>query len=102
VACRTAQAAGAAAVLALAFPLHPPGKAADPRRSRVGELQAAGVPVLVINGANDPFGIPAESDVDTLIVLPGDTHSLSRHPEAIAAATKSWLRGVLTRTGQPG
>jgi len=102
VACRTAQAAGAAAVLALAFPLHPPGKAADPGRSRVGELRSAGVPVLVINGANDPFGIPDEADVDTLIVLPGETHALSRHPEAIAAATKSWLRGVLTRTGQPG
>ncbi len=49
-ACRTAQPAAAAAVIALAFPLHPPGKADDPGRSRAGELRAAGVPVLVING----------------------------------------------------
>ena len=100
VACRTAQAAGAAAVLALAFPLHPPGKAADPERSRVGELRSAGVPVLVINGASDPFGIPEEADVDRLVVLAGETHALSRHPDAIAAATTSWLREVLSRASQ--
>ncbi len=39
VACRTASAAGARAVVALAFPLHPPGR---PENSRVGELRAAG------------------------------------------------------------
>src|SRR5690348_7354129 len=62
VACRTAQQAGATAVIALAFPLHPPGKADDPARSRAGELRAAGVPVLVINGERDPFGIPDADD----------------------------------------
>ncbi len=100
VACRTARAAGAAAVLALAFPLHPPGKAGDPDRSRAGELRSAGVPVLVINGERDPFGIPDETDADALIVLPGETHALSGRPDAIAAATSSWLREVLRRAGQ--
>lgn len=91
VACRTAVAAGAVAVIALAFPLHPPGKADQPDKSRAGELRSAGVPVLVINGESDPFGIPAAEDADRLVVLPGETHSLSRHPAAVTAAVASWL-----------
>jgi hypothetical protein len=94
VACRTAPAAGALAVIALAFPLHPPGKGDDPERSRAGELRAAGVPVLVISGERDPFGIPGRADADRLVVLPGDTHALSRDPEAITVAVASWLRGL--------
>ncbi|MFF8941324.1 alpha/beta family hydrolase [Streptomyces sp. NPDC014864] len=57
VACRTATELGARAVLALSFPLHPPGK---PERSRAGELLGAGVPTLVVQGGNDPFGKPGE------------------------------------------
>ncbi|MFG3657674.1 alpha/beta family hydrolase [Streptomyces sp. NPDC047706] len=57
VACRTATELGAAAVLALGFPLHPPGR---PERSRAAELLGAGVPTLVVQGGNDPFGRPAE------------------------------------------
>ncbi|MGW7240096.1 alpha/beta hydrolase family protein [Streptomyces sp. NPDC054804] len=57
VACRTATELGAAAVLALSFPLHPPGR---PEKSRAAELLGAGVPTLVVQGGNDPFGKPAE------------------------------------------
>ncbi|MGI5194965.1 alpha/beta family hydrolase [Streptomyces sp. CA-288835] len=57
VACRTARELGAAAVLALSFPLHPPGK---PEKSRADELLGAGVPTLVVQGGNDPFGKPEE------------------------------------------
>ncbi|MFJ3446438.1 alpha/beta family hydrolase [Streptomyces sp. NPDC086081] len=57
VACRTAAELGAHAVLALSFPLHPPGK---PENSRAGELLGSGVPTLVVQGGNDPFGRPAE------------------------------------------
>ncbi|MEV7204937.1 MULTISPECIES: alpha/beta family hydrolase [unclassified Streptomyces] len=57
VACRTAAELGAHAVLALSFPLHPPGK---PEKSRAAELLGAGVPTLVVQGGNDPFGRPAE------------------------------------------
>jgi uncharacterized protein len=91
VACRTAKAAGAAAVVALAFPLHPPGKADMPEKSRAGELRSAGVPVLVINGDRDPFGIPDAADADQLIVLKGETHSLSGQRVAIASTIESWL-----------
>ncbi|WP_129306696.1 alpha/beta family hydrolase [Streptomyces sp. L2] len=57
VACRTAGELGAHAVLALSFPLHPPGK---PEKSRADELLGAGVPTLVVQGGNDPFGRPDE------------------------------------------
>ncbi|MFI0237383.1 alpha/beta family hydrolase [Streptomyces sp. NPDC016845] len=57
VACRTAGELGAVAVLALSFPLHPPGR---PEKSRADELLGAGVPTLVVQGGNDPFGRPGE------------------------------------------
>lgn len=97
VACRTAQGAGAAGVIALAFPLHPPGRGGSPEYSRAGELRDAGVPVLVINGERDPFGIPDQADADRLVVLPGEAHALSRDPKAVARAVASWLPEVLGR-----
>ncbi|MFF1967542.1 alpha/beta family hydrolase [Streptomyces sp. NPDC058232] len=57
VVCRTATELGAHAVLALSFPLHPPGK---PEKSRKDELLGSGVPTLVVQGGHDPFGRPAE------------------------------------------
>jgi predicted alpha/beta-hydrolase family hydrolase len=88
-ACRTARAVGAAAVIALAFPLHPPGR---PDRSRLDELRAAGVEVLAVSGARDPFGIPAAADATRVVVLPGESHALSRDPAAVGAAVDRWLR----------
>jgi len=71
-AARTASATGASGCLALAFPLHPPGK---PERSRLDELEGAGVPTLVVQGERDTFGTPEEfpDDVD-LTVVPGADH----------------------------
>ncbi|MEU4926694.1 alpha/beta family hydrolase [Streptomyces yokosukanensis] len=72
VACRTAVELGAHAVLALSFPLHPPGK---PEKSRAEELLGAGVPTLVVQGGNDPFGKPAEfpkGDFELVEVAYGD------------------------------
>ncbi|MGW6539994.1 alpha/beta hydrolase family protein [Streptomyces sp. NPDC055051] len=57
VACRTGAELGAVAVLALSFPLHPPGR---PESSRAAELLSAGLPALVVQGGNDPFGKPDE------------------------------------------
>lgn len=93
-ACRTARAAGARAVVALAFPLHPPGR---PERSRADELRQAGVPVLVVNGDHDPFGVPDGADASRVIVLPGETHALSRQPGQIRETVESWLSEMLVR-----
>ncbi|MEV7681051.1 alpha/beta family hydrolase [Streptomyces sp. NPDC088341] len=57
VACRTARELGARSVLALSFPLHPPGR---PEKSRAAELLETGVPTLVVQGGNDAFGKPDE------------------------------------------
>jgi hypothetical protein len=91
VACRTAAHAGAAGVIALAFPLHPPGQ---PGKSREAELRGAGVSVLVINGERDPFGVPAPDEATTVVVLPGEAHALSKNPAAVGAAVTAWLKGL--------
>ncbi|MBO0823808.1 MAG: alpha/beta hydrolase, partial [Actinobacteria bacterium] len=88
VACRTAAEAGARAVVALAFPLHPPGR---PQQTRVAELRDAGTDVLVVNGERDPFGIPDSRDASRVIVMPGETHALSKNPAAVGAAVAQWL-----------
>jgi uncharacterized protein len=89
VACRTATEAGARAVLCLAFPLHPPGRADDPARSRLPELEAVGLPVLVVQGESDPFGMPPAGRLRTVIRVPGN-HSL-RGVAAVRAAVAEWL-----------
>ncbi len=96
VACRTAAAVGARAVIALAFPLCPPRR--SPVTSRAAELRAAresGARVLVVNGDRDPFGIPGAQDADRVVVVPGETHALKGHRAAIAAAVIEWLPTVL-------
>ncbi|HEV7754565.1 MAG TPA: alpha/beta family hydrolase [Mycobacteriales bacterium] len=89
VACRTAAATGARGIVALAFPLHPPGK---PDRSRAAEL-ATGLPTLVVNGDRDPFGIPVADGTVTVEVMPGADHALQRDVAAVAAAVTGWLGG---------
>lgn len=87
VACRTAVALGAAGVVALAFPVHPPGQ---PERSRAGELRT-GLPTLVVNGDRDPFGVPGRSPGRRVVVRPGETHALRADPAGVAAVTLRWL-----------
>jgi len=95
VACRTAAEAGADAVLCLAFPVHPPGKADDPTKSRQGELDAVEVPTLVVQGERDPFGRPVASRKDHEVVLVEGDHGLKADREAIAAAISGWLARVV-------
>ncbi len=92
VACRTARDVGAAGVIALAFPLHPPGR---PGKSRDPELRGAGTGVLVVNGERDPFGVPESDEMTDVVILPGETHALSKHPAAVGVAVKDWLSGRL-------
>jgi predicted alpha/beta-hydrolase family hydrolase len=86
VACRTAADTGSAGVICLAFPLHPPGR---PERSRLAELDGVRVPVLVVQGEKDPFGLPPAGPARTVVRIPG-THSL-RSAAAVGAAVSDWL-----------
>ncbi|GAA1773630.1 alpha/beta family hydrolase [Luedemannella helvata] len=88
VACRTARALGAVGVLALAFPLHPPGR---PEVTRAGELDPT-MPTLVINGDRDPFGVPEAGGAVEVVVLAGERHDLKRDPALVGAAARAWLR----------
>lgn len=90
-ACRTARALDATGVLALAYPLHPPGR---PEATRAGELDPS-VPTLVINGDRDPFGIPEPVGKIDVVVLPGERHDLNKNPAAVAQAFAEWLEGLL-------
>ena len=90
VACRTAVAAQARGVIALSFPLHPPGK---PEKSRREELLDTGdIEVVVINGGSDPFGIPDRADAAEVRVIPGQPHSFRTGFDTITDTVGPWLR----------
>ena len=93
VACRTAAQTGAVAVLCLAFPLEPPQRAGKPRQSRLAELDAVTVPVLVVQGKRDPFGMPPPGPTREVARVVGD-HGLKADPAAVAAAVREWLPTV--------
>jgi predicted alpha/beta-hydrolase family hydrolase len=96
VACRTAEATDATAVLCLAFPLNPPTRAGKPPRSRLAELDAVTLPTLVVQGERDPFGIPPPGSKREVVEVRGD-HRLNADPEAVAAAVAAWLATVVRR-----
>jgi uncharacterized protein len=91
VACRTAEATGAVAVLCLAFPLEPPRRGGKPPQSRLPELEAVRLPTLVVQGDRDPFGIPPPGPSRQVVTVRGD-HGLKADVEAVAAAVQAWLR----------
>ena len=87
VACRTVAATGAVGVLCLAFPLHPPGR---PAATRQDELDAVTVPVLIVQGVSDPFGMPAPGPTRTVVQIAGN-HSLRSDIAALRTAVRDWL-----------
>jgi len=91
VACRTAAATGAAAVLCLAFPLHAPGK---PENSRIHELDELDVPVLVVQGESDPFGMPPDGRGREVVRVRGN-HGLKADLDALGDAVRQWLPTVV-------
>ena len=99
VGCRTGRRLGAVGVVALAFPLHPPGR---PERSRADELLGTGVPTLVVQGDRDPFGRPKEfPPQQTLVEVPEADHGFAVPKRAdltrdevialIVDAVEAWL-----------
>ena len=94
VACRTAETIAPAGVVALAFPLHPPGR---PERSRITELDALTVPALVVQGGSDPFGRPDEfgpARMRRVVGVPGD-HSLRTGTAEVVAAVAAFVADLV-------
>jgi len=95
VACRTVEETGGAAVLCLAFPLQPPArKGKEPSPSRLPELEAVKVPMLVVQGDRDRFGMPPPGRDREVVEVPGD-HGLKADVDAVGAAVRGWLPAVL-------
>jgi hypothetical protein len=92
VACRTAGATGAAAVLCLAFPLRPPRRKTAPEDppSRLPELEAVSVPILIVQGERDRFGMPEPAEGREVVRVAGD-HGLKQDLPAVATAVREWL-----------
>jgi uncharacterized protein len=85
----------AIAVVALAFPVHPPGR---PEKSRLSELAAVPVPVLVVQGSADPFGMPPDAPGREVVRLPGD-HSLKRSAAELGPLVADWIRNAVRPAG---
>lgn len=113
VACRCF-AAPARGVVALSFPLHPPGK---PERSRAPELAPVAPATVVVQGERDPFGTPDEvrgalaalgAAPSALVTVPGAAHSFEPRSKAardraegiaalITGAVADWIGAAVSR-----
>ena len=95
VACRTAEATGAVGVLCLAFPLVPPQRREHaPTRTRLPELEEVRVPLLVVQGESDRFGMPEPAPGREVVVVAGD-HGLKKDHARVTEAVTGFLRRVL-------
>jgi predicted alpha/beta-hydrolase family hydrolase len=98
VACRTAAAEHADGVLALAFPLHPPGR---PEKSRAAELTDVTVPMCVVQGETDAMGRPEalaavlSGRANASVYAVAGDHALKKDVHVVAAAALSWLTELI-------
>jgi predicted alpha/beta-hydrolase family hydrolase len=89
----------AAALVLLAYPLHPPGR---PDKLRIEHLPQLDLPVLVLSGTKDPFGTPAELEHHfaavpgpvTFVWIDGVGHEWRRRDDEVAAHVADWLSTV--------
>jgi predicted alpha/beta-hydrolase family hydrolase len=89
----------AAALVLIAYPLHPPGR---PERLRAEHLPAIEVPCLFVSGTRDPFGTPEELEAATATIagpvthhwVEGGRHELKGADELVAEVVVDWLRGL--------
>lgn len=95
VACRTSAITHADGVLALSFPLHPPGR---PEKSRADEARQVGVPLLVVQGERDPFGTPQDVRKalgrNVIVRSARGDHSFTKDPQDVLTAVRDWLAAL--------
>ncbi len=91
-----------AGLLLLSYPLHPPGK---PEKLRTEHFPNIDVPVLLVQGASDPFGKEAEfsehlsaipSKVDQVWLDKTGHDPVARHDDAVVDAVRAWLASLTT------
>jgi predicted alpha/beta-hydrolase family hydrolase len=89
-----------AGLLLLSYPLHPPGK---PEKLRTEHFGALDCPILLIQGASDPFGkepefaehLPAISGPVDQLWLPRTGHDpVARCDEDVIERTQGWMAGL--------
>ena len=86
----------AAALVLIAYPLHPPGR---PDRLRVDHFPDIAVPCLFVSGTRDPFGTPDEFAAHTGAIagpvthvwIDGGRHDLKGSDAHVAATVRDWL-----------
>jgi len=89
----------AAALVLVAYPLHPPGR---PDNLRTAHLPALPVPCLFVQGTRDPFGSPDELTAATATIpgpvthewIDGGRHDLKGADRRIAELVATWLSGL--------
>jgi len=95
VACRTIDATRAVGLLCLAFPLQPARRSTGVQApSRLPELDAVGLPVLIVQGVRDPFGMPPPGPRRTVVEVAGD-HGLKADLPAVTSAIHAWLSDLV-------
>jgi uncharacterized protein len=89
----------AAALVLIAYPLHPMGR---PDRLRVEHFPAIDVPCLFVSGTRDPFGTPVEFAAHTAAIagpvthvwVEGGRHDLLGSDAEVAGTVREWLLGL--------
>jgi predicted alpha/beta-hydrolase family hydrolase len=94
-----------AALVAISYPLHPPGK---PDRLRIEHLPDIAVPCLFVAGDRDPFGTPDELASHAAViagpvthVTVSGTHELRSNDGEVVEAVRTWLAGLRGEAGAP-
>jgi predicted alpha/beta-hydrolase family hydrolase len=97
----------AAGLVAIAYPLHPPGR---PDRLRTEHLPRLSVPCLFVSGTADSFATPAELEVAfalipgpvTTVWIDGGRHELKNKDKVVAEAVTTWLATLAPSVSPPG
>ncbi len=87
---------GAAALVLVSYPLHPPGK---PDRLRTEHFGTMAVPCLFVSGTRDAFGSPAELEAATAAIpgpvthvwVEGGDHGLRGKDAQVAGIVRDWV-----------
>jgi hypothetical protein len=97
-----AEGLGAAGLVLVSYPLHPPGR---PDKMRTDHFERLGLPCLFVSGTRDSFGSPAELEL-ALVLIPGPVtvhyiergdHGLQGRDAEVATLVSGWLAGQISR-----